>query len=95
MATKELTHKERTAHLRKVLKAYGPKARVKKYESCGVRWISVIVPSYEARFTPDELEQIALAARANHLTFARGMEITVEHVRQMTGRQQFDFVFNG
>lgn len=88
-----MNHKERTAHLRKVLKAYGPAARVSKYESCGAKWIKVSVPSYDARFTADELEQIAIAARANHLTLARGMEITVEHMRQMTGKHQFDFVF--
>lgn len=90
-----LTHKERTTHLRKALKAYGPAARVSKYESCGVKWIKVSVPSYDARFTAEDLEQIALAARANHLTFVRGMEITVDHMRQMTGKHQFDFVFNG
>lgn len=90
-----MNHKERTAHLRKVLKAHGPAARVSKYESCGVKWIKVSVPSYDSRFTADELEQVALAARSNHLTFARGMEITVDHMRKMTGRQQFDFVFNG
>lgn len=91
----DLNHKERTANLRRVLKAYGPKARVSKYDSCGVRWIRVSVPSYDARFTADELEQLAIAARANHLTFVRGMEITVDHMRQMTGKHQFDFVFNG
>jgi hypothetical protein len=90
-----MTHKERTAWLRRVLKSYGPKARVSMYESCGSKWIKVCVPSYDARFTPDELEQIAHAARGNHLTFARGMEVTVEQMRQMTGRHQFDFVCNG
>lgn len=90
-----LTHKERTAILRKALKLNGIKARVSKYESCGVQWIKVCVPSYDARFTEDELEKIAIAAIANRLTFVRGTEVTIKHMRHMTGAQQFNFVYHG
>lgn len=92
--TDALSHKDRTAHVRKVLKLYGPKARVSLCNSCGSQWISISVPSYDVRWTERELEQIAIVAQTNHLTFARGQQVDVATVRQLTGKEQFDFVYH-
>lgn len=87
-------HKTMTAHIRKRLKAEGIKARVRMCKACGVRSIQVIVPSYESRFTADEIEMIAFICKVNGLTGARRSEIDPQHERLLTGKHQWEFEFH-
>lgn len=89
----ELNHKEMTAHIRKRVKAAGIKARVRKYDSCGSKWIHVFPVRYDLEFTEDEAREIRLIAHANKLTFARGMEI--DHSVPGGTQTRADFVFWG
>ena len=83
-----LDHKQMTAHIRKLLKTQGIKARVKMNEACGSKYITVVVPAYDIRFTEDEQFKICLAAKCNRLTLVRGMEIDP---KQYTHPMQVDF----
>lgn len=89
-----MNHKEMTAHIRNRVKAYGVKASVRKYSACGVQWIQVSVPSPGARFEESEIKQIALIAKTNGLTFARGLEVDPEAESQLTHKDSWDFVFH-
>jgi len=90
-----LTHKEMTAHIRKRVKAEGIRARVRLSNSCGIRSIQIIVPSYDARFTPAEIKTLSHIADCNHLTGSRGRKIDPSHESILTGKQQWDFEYHG
>lgn len=88
-----MEHKELTKHLRKRLDKAGVPCRVRMNEYCGERVVQVITPSYEQRWTPEQLLQIGLIARCNRLTMTRGQPVhSDEVIRQLTGTTQFDFV---
>lgn len=90
-----LTHKEITTHFRKRVKAAGINARIKMNEACGVKYVTVAVPSYEARFTSEELNEIGIIAQVLKLTGARGSEIDLSNIVQLTGKTQWNFEFHG
>lgn len=91
-----MNHKEITAHIRKRLKHANVPCRVIKDESCGVKFVKVVVPAYETRWTSEQLSQIGLIATVNKLTFVQNMPVhDKETMSQLTGATQFDFVFNG
>jgi len=87
--TPAMSHKEMTAHIRKRIKVNGIKARVWKYTSCGVNYISIDVPSYDGEFSDDEQRKVRMIAKGNGLTLSRGFEIQIE---QMTNVKNFTFV---
>lgn len=87
-------HKEKTAHIRETLKALGIPARVRMSNVCGVQGIQVIAPTYDARFTSEELTKIASLAKQIGLTKARRYEIDVTLEAQMTGSNQRDFEYH-
>lgn len=90
-----MNHKEITAHIRKRLKHAAVPCRVMMEESCGYKYVKVVVPTYDAEWTPEQLRTIGLIATVNKLTFVRGMPIHGEAtIMQLTGAKQFDFVFN-
>jgi hypothetical protein len=70
-----MNHAEVTATLRSAIKAAGIKARVSKYVACGVRFIRVNPPTYEARFAEAEQAVILEAAIKAGLTGSRGSRI--------------------
>jgi hypothetical protein len=86
-----MNHKEITAHIRRRLAASGIKAKCKMAEACGLRSVEVVVPSYEARFTAEEIREIALIAKVNGLTGARGATINPEHEALLTEKIQWSF----
>ena len=87
-----LSHKEITRHLRGRFKACGIPARVRmSHCNGGAAVVQVITPSYDAKWTPEQLEVIALAARVNGLTFVRGLPIDEKNCALLTGTTQFDF----
>lgn len=95
MTTATMSHKEMTKHIRTRLAKAGIPCRVRMAVICGNSMIQVITPTFEARWTPEQLRQIGLIARVNHLTFVRGLPIhSDEIIEQLTESTQFDFVFS-
>jgi hypothetical protein len=89
-----MNHKEITKHIRHRLNKAGVPCRVRMNDYCGAQLVQVVTPTYEARWTAEQLRQIGLIARVNHLTMARGMPVHDDRVmEQLTGATQFDFVF--
>jgi len=86
-----MTHKEMTAHIRNRIKAAGIKAKCKMSEYCGCKVITVAVPSFNARFTPDQIREFCMAAKANGLTFSQGLEIDPDQEAQLTEKMQWNF----
>lgn len=89
-----MTHKEITNHFRKRVKAAGIAARVKMNEACGIKYVTVVTPNYEARFNSDHLREIAIIAQVLKLTGARGSVIDLNNITQLTGKTQFDFEYH-
>lgn len=82
--------KQKCSHMRAKLKAFGVKARVRMMDGA----IQVITPTFEYSWSHSELLEIAKCAIANRMTFVQGMEIDPSIVKQLTGRNQFDFFLN-
>lgn len=90
-----MNHKEITAHIRKRLKHAAVPCRVMMDESCGYKYVKVVTPTYDARWTPEQLRTIGLVAMVNKLTFVNGMPVHGEStIMKLTEANQFDFVFN-
>ncbi len=79
------------AAFRSAIKAQGFKARVRADRMCGMDYVTVVTPSYEARFTPDQIEFFTALARDMGLTLIRGMPIDPAAHRQMIDRNQWNF----
>jgi hypothetical protein len=71
----KMTHAEMAKHIRGRLKAAGINARCSCSESCGVQYIRVNPPTYEAEFSDAEQATILVIADCNHLTLSRGAAI--------------------
>lgn len=91
----KLTHKEMAKHIRGRLQASGVPARVKMNDFCGQKMISVVTPSFEFRWSPDQLRTIGICAQVNQLTLSRSMPISVEVIEQLVGSTQHNFEFHG
>jgi hypothetical protein len=89
MNANQTAHKEMTAHIRTRIKANGIKASVSKYTSCGVNFIRVSVPAFDAEFTQDEQRKIHTVCKSNGMTLSRGMEIIID---QLTSSKEFTCV---
>ena len=91
-----LNYSEMTKHIRNRIKVAGIKAGVRKFDQGSTKAnIQVYTRSVEQEFTSDEIEQIARIAQVNGLTLVRGGEIDPMFLRQLTGRQQWNFEFHG
>lgn len=88
-------HKEKTAHIRKLIKAAGIKARVRKYVACGTKYIQVFTPAHNSLFTADEIKAFTHIADCNKLTGARCSKIDPKHEMLLTGKQTWNFEFHG
>lgn len=86
-------HKEMTAHVRKLIKQAGIKARVKMFTACGTKYIQVFTPSYDANFTAEEIHRIAEIAHNNDLYGAQMSPIDPDHETRLTGKKQWNFEF--
>jgi len=87
-----MNHKELTKHLRGRLAHAGVPCRVRMNEYCGHRVVQIITPTYDKRWNAEQLAQIALIARCNHLTMAQGLPVHDDAImRQLTSATQFDF----
>ncbi len=84
-----ITHAEMAKHIRARLKASGIKARCMINTSCGTRWIRVVGPTFEARFTDEESREIHLIAKVNGLTGARRSEIDIDLINVTGGTFEF------
>ncbi len=85
-----MTLQETAKHFRNRLRHEGINAKCKCYTSCGVQWIQVNVPSFDAEFSEEQQRTIRLIAKVNKLTRARGMEIDLE---QMTDSKVATFAY--
>ena len=90
-----MTHKEMTAHIRSRIKAAGIKSRVIGQRICNENRITIATPSYAARFTSAELREIAIIASSNRLTMVMGVAIDLNTIDQLTGANEFVFVYQG
>jgi hypothetical protein len=86
-----MNHKELTKHLRGRLAHAGIPCRVRMEDFNGSSAVSVITTSYEARWTSEQLREMALIAQCNRLTMSRGMPIDLDNMAQMTGTTQVNF----
>lgn len=91
MTTATQSHKEITAHIRKRLKAAEIKAKCQMSSYCGYDTVMVAVPTFESRFTSDQIREFVTAAKVNGLTGCRGTELDVEHEASLTGKIQWNF----
>ena len=88
----DVNHKRLTKHLRSRIKAEEIVARVKIREGNeGYKVISVMVPTYDARFAAAEIHKFCVAAKAIGLTLVRGAAIEPYHQEKLTDKQQWDF----
>ena len=90
-----MNHLEMTKHIRNRVRAAGIKARVRKYVSCGTRYIQVVIPDAEWRWSAEQIVEIGLIGQANRLTFARRSSIDLDLLRQLTGKTVFNFEYHG
>lgn len=88
-----MDHKEMTAHIRKRMKAMKIPARVRMTDICGVEGIQVFVKKYGDKWTDAQRREIAICAKANRLTEARGSEIDPDLAEKLTGKDLFEFEF--
>lgn len=84
-----MTHKEAAAVIRGAVKAAGFHAKVRVAPGGGA--VQVITPSYDARFTGDEIAAFCSAAISLGMTFVRQLPISIDHERQLIGRHQWEF----
>lgn len=85
------TIKEMTATMRRNLKREGIKARVAMLPTHSGTGFSVSVPSYDARFTSEQIRTICFIAKCNKLTHVRGDEIDIDNEVLLTGKMQWNF----
>jgi hypothetical protein len=88
------THKEITKHIRGRLKAHKVPARVKMNDFCGKTVVTIVTPTYDFRWTPEQLREIGICAQVNKLTRAQGMPIDLDVLVQLTGLNQINFEFH-
>lgn len=88
-------HKELTKHLRGRLRHAGIPCRVRMEDFCGSAAVSIITPSYDARWTAEQLREMALIAKSNRLTMSRGLPIDMDNMAQLTGSTQVNFFLPG
>lgn len=86
---------EMTKHLRSRLKHEGIKARVRKFEACGVMNIQVFTVEHGKKWTDHERRMIAHIADCNKLTGTRGSKIDPDHEAELSGKELFNFEFHG
>lgn len=79
------------AQFRAALKAQGIKARVRAGSYCGCNVVQVATPTYEARFTPDQIEFFCAFAINAGMTLVQRMPINIETQRQLTERNEWSF----
>jgi hypothetical protein len=84
-----MTNKTAAAAIRFAIKVEGFAAKVRV--APGGDAVQVIVPAFEARFTPDQIETFCRAALALGMTFVQRLPIDITLQRQMTGRHQGEF----
>lgn len=79
------------AQFRAALKAQGIKARVRANNYCGCNVVQISTPTYEARFTPDQIEFFCTFAINAGMTLVQRMPINIEIQRQLTEANTFVF----
>lgn len=90
-----MDHKELTKHIRGRLKAHKVPARVKMNDFCGTAVVTIVTPSYDYRWSSEELREIGICAQVNRLTLSQGMPIDLAVMVQLTGLTQHNFEFHG
>ena len=88
-------HKEKTAHIRKLIKDAGIKARVRKYVACGTKYIQVYTPKHNALFSVKEIYILTSTACNIGLTGAQGAEISPAHEAILVNKEVWNFEFHG
>jgi hypothetical protein len=84
------TAKEAAKIMRDCLKLNGVNARVRM--TPGIKnSIQVFTPTYESRFTPNEIGCICEIALGLDMTFVRQMEIDVEKQKMLTEKTLWEF----
>ena len=89
-----MTHKEKTAQIRKQVKTAGIKASVSMSKLCGTNIINVCIPSVDAYFTSDQLMTIACIAKDSGLTDSMNSSIIPSHESGLTGKRQFSYEYH-
>ena len=84
--------KEKTAHIRKLLKLRGIRARVRMCPTGGS--IQVITPEYGVKFSSEEIWTIARIAKDNGLTKAQRTPICIDLETQLTEANQFSYEYH-
>ena len=90
----KLTHKEAAAHIRKRMKHIA-KSRVIMSEYCGKRIINIITPTFDSRFTSEQIREFCQMAKDLGLTGAQSSEIHPDQESALTGKIQWVFEFHG
>jgi hypothetical protein len=73
-----MTATETTKAIREALKTAGIAAKCRKYESCGVTFVTINPPAYGVEFSETEQGIILTICKVLGLTLSRGMAINVE-----------------
>lgn len=84
-------HKQAAKAMRSFLKEAGIKALCDMSTSCGSSIVRVCVPSYDAVFTSEQIEQFCSFAKTFGMSFVRGTEIDPAHESALCGKQQWNF----
>jgi hypothetical protein len=78
--------------MRQKIKSSGFKARV-RISPGRDRVIQVISPTYETRFTPEQIELFCNFALEMGFTFVRNTTIDIANQKKLTDKIQWDFYF--
>lgn len=84
--------KQKTAHIRKILKREGINARVRM--SPAGDSIQIITTAYGVHFSSEEIRVIATIAMCNGLTKSRRTPIDVANEMMLTGANQFNYEYH-
>jgi hypothetical protein len=87
-------HKAVISNIRKAIKSAGFKALVSGDTSCGSKIVRVCVPTYESRFTSEQVEVFATEALNNNLTHVMCSVFTVAEESCLTSKLQFNYFLN-
>lgn len=77
--------------IRAAIKAAGFKAKVSQVPGYATQALRVTVPTFDARFAPDQIATFCAAALAAGLTGVQGTAIDVAHEALLTGKMQWNF----
>jgi hypothetical protein len=88
--TEEKTRKVAAATVREYIKNSGIKAKVRMTPG-GYNSIQVYTPTFDSKFTSEEIKQFSTYVKSLGMTLVRKTEINPDHEALLTGKDTWEF----